>query len=351
MVSISVLMPTARDNYPIIGLEDLHILTPTFYSLEKQTFRDFEVILVDALFPQKRDWIEDRIWSFPVKYVAPHPNHRFWLDRKRWSVAGMLNTGILHAEGELLVRVDDCSQFGPDFLQRFWEGYEKGFFPLAMHTRFRNGKQAYYTEEYRQQGYEFQREKPDRQEVLEKFYGKGQPIRDTRWLVVEQRGGSMIAPPIWYYGYSSMSLEAALKVNGYDEAFDGSKSLEDCDMGSRLSMAGYVNLFLLDVNHWVIEHEHEAIPPEVIAPDAKPMVCNYGIYLLNESRGRWRANSERLSLQDCEWVRQVICPRCGNRQRCLGEYFQGRFFIEDEDFNMWLTAQRVFDLREERLSL
>lgn len=350
-MSISVILCTARDDFPLIGLPDVRLFEPTLRSLCNQSFKDFELILVDALYEDRCKTNDFSKLPFLVKHVPPHPNHRFWLDRKRWSVAGMLNTGILYAEGELLVRCDDCSQFSQDFLQRFWEGYEKGFFPLAMHTRYRGGVQAYYTEEYRQQGYEFQREKPDRQQVLEKFYGKGQPIRDTRWPVVEQGGGRMIASPIWYYGYSSMSLEAALKVNGYNEAFDGSKSLEDCDMGSRLSMAGYVNLFLLDVNHWVIEHEHEAIPPDVIAPDAKPMVCNYGIYLFNESRGRWRANSERLTLQDCDWIRRAICPRCGNRERCLGEYFHGKFFIDDEDLNVWLEGQRVFDLREERMRI
>lgn len=350
MVNISVILCTARSDFPIIGLSQVHLFETTLRSLCNQSFKSFELVLVDAFYEKRKDHDFSEL-PFPLKHVPPHPNHRFWLDRKRWNVCGMLNTGILHAEGELLVRCDDCSQFGSDFLQRFWEGYEKGFFPLAMHTRYREGEQAYYTEEYRQQGYEFQREKADRQKVLEEHYGKGQPIRDTRWSFVEQSGGRMLAPPIWYYGYSSMSLEAALKVNGYDEAFDGSKSLEDCDMGSRLSMAGYKDLFSLDTNHWVIEHEHEAIPPEVISSDAKPMVCNYGIYLFNNSRGRWMANSNNLTLQDCEWIRNEVCPRCSNHQRCLGEYFQGKFFIVEGDLVMWLAGQHTFSLREERMSL
>lgn len=261
-----------------------------------------------------------------------------------------MNTGILHAEGELLVRCDDCSQFGSDFLQRFWEGYEKGFFPLAMHTRYRAGQQAYYTEEYRQQGYEFQREKPDRQEILQQFYGRGQPIRDTRWPVVEQNGGRMIAPAQWYYGYSSMSLEAALKINGYNELFDADKGQEDQECGLRLSMGGYRNLFLLDVNHWVIEHEHLPIPEDVIGA-GKTSKCNYGLYQFNERRGEWRANSNLLTLDDCKWIRDRVCPECGNYQRCLGEELKGSFFEESDEFHVWFNNQRVFDLREERLSL
>ena len=161
----------------------------------------------------------------------------------------------------------------------------------------------------------------------------------------------MIAPPIWYYGYSSMSLEAALKVNGYDERFDGSKSLEDCDCGNRLSMAGYTNVFLLDVNHWVIEHEHESLSRDVVAPSVEVFKCNYGLYLLNKERNRWRANSDRLSLADCQWGREKICPRCDNYQRCLGEELEGKFYSINRDFDLWFNHQPVFDLREERLSI
>jgi hypothetical protein len=344
---ISCILCTARDEYPIIGLPEVHVLQPTFYSLEKQTFKDFEVVVVDALYPKKRAWIEDRKWSFPVKYVPVHENHRFWLDHKRWNVCGQLNTGILYAEGELLVRIDDCAEVPPDFLERFWTGYEQGYFPLAMHTRYRNGQQAYYTEEYRQHGYEFHT--PQAQEILEQFYNKGQPIRDTRWPVVEQKG-RMIAPPLWYYGYSSVSLDAALKVNGYNELFDGDKGQEDQEMGLRLSMAGYRDLFLLDVNHWVIEHEHLPIPQNVIV-GGKTAKCNYGLYQLSDRKRRWRANSEALSLEDCLWIREETCPRCGNYQRCLGEELKGRFFEDSEEFRLWLNDQPIFDLREERMNL
>ena len=48
MPAISVIMPTARDDFPIIGLPDLHLFEPTMKSLVKQNFKDFEVIIVDA---------------------------------------------------------------------------------------------------------------------------------------------------------------------------------------------------------------------------------------------------------------------------------------------------------------
>jgi len=349
LVEISVIMATARSNYPIIGLPNIHVLQPTMHSLEKQAFKDFELIIVDALYPLKREWIERRKWSFPVKYVPVHPNHRFWLDRKRWNVCGALNTGILYAEGELLVRVDDCSEFKPDFLAKFWEGYKSGYFPLAMHIRYLAGKPAKINKEYFEKGYEAKNsntfEQIDRKELLKRLYGEEGLVRDTRYPIVK-RYGKMIAPHNWGYGYTSFSLEAALKINGFDELFDGDKSLEDVDFFSRLYMAGYKNMRLLDVNLQVIEHEHEPIPKEIIDRNVKPIKCNYAIYLLNRKKNRWRANCEKLTDEDVEFIREEsLKPPCSPYPNYYQDNCKGEFF------NLWVKSQNIFDLKEERLNI
>lgn len=349
MVSISVILPTARADHSIMGLPEWHTFYPTFEALLQQSFKDFEVIVVDALYPKRKEWL-DKKWSFPFKYVPVHPNHRFWLDRKRWNICGTLNTGILHAEGELIVRIDDCSEFDQLFLQKFWDGYNQGYFPLAMHVRYLGGKPARFDQEYREKGYEAKHalivEKEGRIDVLRRLYGEGGIVRDTRWTTVEQKGGKMIAPSMWYYGYSSISLEAALKVNGYDENFDADKSLEDMDMGNRLAMAGYKNMFLLDVTHSVIEHEHEPIPSEIIAGDVKPIKCNYALYLRNEKRKRWKANSDKLTEEDIEFIRsESLKPPCSPRPDFYADDCEGKLF------KLWVDRQAIFDLREERLSL
>ena len=341
MVSVSVILATARHDYPIIGLPDVHVLQPTFYSLERQSFRDFELIVVDALYPAKERWIREREWGFPVKYVPPHGKHGFWLGRGYWNVSGMLNTGIVHAEGELIVRVDDCSQI-PDenWLGRFWGFYQQGYFALAMHVRYLGGKPAKLNNDYLAKGYEVKRAGV---EVLKRIYGENGWVRDTRWGAVE-RAGRMVAPPEWFYGYSSFSLESALKINGFNELFDFTRGQEDQDFGIRLAMAGYRNL-LLDRDLWVIEHEHS--PCIVKSPE--PFKCNYGLIQYEQAKGLYRANSWRLSLEDCEWIRHNICPRCLNYKRCLGETLGGGFYVDNELFRLWLENQNVFDLRDERL--
>jgi glycosyltransferase involved in cell wall biosynthesis len=343
---ISCILSTARHSFPIIGLPNVHIFEPTLRSLEKQAFKDFELIIVDALYPERKEWIERTKWSFPIKYVPVHANHRFWLDHKRWGVCGQLNTALLHCQGDLVVRLDDCSEFDADFLQKFVEGYQNGYFPLAMHTRYRNGSQAYYNESYRQEGYDFAREDPDRKKILSQVYNEGNPVRDTRWSIVEKRGGHMIAPQDWFYGYSSFTLEVALKINGFNELFDGDKGQEDQEFGLRLSMAGYKNMFCLDTSHWVIEHEHEPIPAGIVARDVNNVKCNYAIYLLNQMKNRWRANSELLTEEDLRFiVAETLKPPCSPRQGMYEDDCQGDLF------KLWASHQPIFDLREERLNI
>lgn len=360
MVSISIILPTARGDYPIVGLPNIHMFQPTIESLKIQTFKDFELIIIDALHnlrpklfqgePFRPDTLPFNVRHVPIA-LTPKFNHRFWMDNKRWNVCGTLNTGIIHAKGELLVRIDDCSEFDSDFLKRFWEGYQSGYWPCAMHIRYLDGKPARLNKEYLKKGYEassyyildFDRDTKKRDETLRNIYGEGGLIRDTRYDIVKKEGGRKIAPPEWYYGYSSVSLEAALKVNGYDELFDGDKSLEDADMGSRLQMAGYENKFLLDINHQVIEHEHGPIVENLIDNNTKPVKCNYAIYLVNRKRNRWKANSSILSEKDVEFIRsESLKPPCSPTPNFYDDNCRGKMF------NIWTRNQPVFDLKEER---
>jgi len=349
MPSISIILPTARDNYSIIGCPDLHIFQPTIESLKIQSFKDFELIIIDAIYERRSKTFQGELYysdklPFPIKHIPIDQNHRFWRDNRRWNVCGTLNTGIIHANGELLVRVDDCSEFDRDFLKRFWEGYQSGYFPCAMHIRYLNGKPSRLNKEYLEKGIEYAKmDKEARHATLKKLYGEDGLIRDSRYDFVKKEGGRKIGPHEWYYGYSSVSLEAALKVNGYDELFDGTKSLEDSDMGSRLWMAGYANKFLLDIDHQVIEHEHGPIALDLVDTNIKPIKCNYAIYLRNRERKISRANTEKLTKHDIEFIRtESLKPPCSPTPNFYDSDCAG------EQFNKWIQNQPIFDLREER---
>ena len=349
MVDMSLILCTARDNYSIIDMPDVFLLEPMLKSLETQTFRDFELVIVDAFYPEKRELIFSKKWRYPIKYVPPHPNHDFWIKKGIWGFAGMLNTAIIHTEGELIVKVDDCCKL-PDehYLKKFWDGYMSGYFPMALHVRYRKDKPAVVDDDYIKRGYEvlIAEDKENVIQRLKTLYGEGGVIRDTRWTQVE-KVKRMIAPPNWFYGYSSFPINAALRINGYNELLDGQKGLEDVDFGIRLDMAGYHNVLTLDKDLWIIEYEH--YPCKIKSPDVYK--CNYGIIQYEQSNGIYEANTWKLSKEDCYSIRKNICPKCPNYSRCLGEELKGQFFIDNEDFNLWLDNQRVFSLFDEMSGL
>jgi len=112
-------------------------------------------------------------------------------------------------------------------------------------------------------------------------------------------------------------------------------------------MAGYKDIFILDKDLWVIEHEHK--PVVVKSPPA--FKCNYALIQYERTKGLYRANDWVLTRENCEWIRENICSSCPNLHRCVNETLKGRFYIDNELFNLWLNNQNVFDLRVERLEV
>jgi glycosyltransferase involved in cell wall biosynthesis len=341
MVKISVIIPCARDDYSIIAMPDTHIFEPTLASLESQTFKDFELVIVDALWDFRKEYFNDKKFSFPIKHLKPKSS--IWSQIGAWQVCNQLNTGIIHSQGKLIVRIDDCSSFGPDYLQKFWQWYQKGYFAQALVVYHHGTKPMVYGEEAKQlyaqtlmstgETYEQIVEK------LNKLYKPGEIIRDSRWRFIEGEGQFYGNMKEWWYGYGAIPLEALLKINGYDENFDGKKSLEEVDLGSRLEMAGYGNL-VLDESLTVVEHFHGPISRKVVFYEGKPACCNFALYKLNQGKKRFRANSDKLTEDDLKYVWEETCREpCSHSNGADYNY---------EMFKFWSENQPIFDLREER---
>lgn len=352
-VDISIILITVREDYSIIGLPQTHILDPCIESLKKQSFKNFEFIVVDALYPFRKDLFKGQPFNleklfFRVKHVPVHYNHNFWFKQRRPCSCEQFNTGIINVEGELIVKLDDCCQFSETYLTKIWELYHNGYFPLAMHIRYLNGEPAFYNETYRQKAIEHYKQlyRGNEYAVLDRFkqlYGENGLVRDTRWKQVEVNKGQMVAYRNWYYGYSSLTLDAALKVNGMDELMDADYSLMDVDLGQRLTMAIHENLFYLSKDLWVIEHSHIGHSNRVIDPNCGVIKCNYAILKLNENKRRWRSNSNKLDNNDLNFVKQETL-----RQPCSWTPHQYLDNCEGSMFNFWANNQPIFDLRKER---
>ncbi len=318
-MKISLVMATARASYPV-EKKGPHIFEIILKSLESQTFTDFEFIIVDSLYNKRKDFFQHKHYSFPVKHIEPRPN--IWLSKGMWALCSARNQGIIHSDGELVVFIDDVFGFGPDWLELYWNYYEKdGLFAQALAD--------FYTPEG------------------EKLIRGGEWVRDSRWKFVDEGSAYLMKygdayihnVGSWFYGAgASASMEMLLRVNGFDENFDGTKSLEDCDLGNRLAMLGCQFVFdkRLKINGY--PHDREIRISETKNYEDLNFKSNYSLYQVNRDRPRIIVNKDLLTEEEIKFVRE--------------DSAKWSVTIIDELFELWVDNQPIFDLwdlKEERI--
>ena len=327
--AISIIMSTARDDYPLLGLPKTHIFEPLVSSLNRQSFKDFELVIVDSLY-EDRDVAPLNEATFPVKRVPPKQSP--WLDAGMFHSANNFNTGLIHVEGQLIVKIDDCMELErEDHLKTVWGWYNRGFIPLQTYKYYFKGKPAVYSETIIDEMLVLGNFTEDDERFIRlgwsgEVYTVGEAATDTRLkhFNIEHKTVSHE----WYYGGSSTPLKDALDVNGYDESMDGCRGGLDVDFGSRLEMKG-CNPFILDRSLMLIEHLNDSLSPKVIKRQVN-FLDKHSIYLLNRDKNRYRANEQGFSKEDLEFIKSN------------SETFDPHWF----DF--WVKNQRTFSLKEGR---
>ena len=315
--AISILYITARDEYPMLDLPNVSHIKLFLDSLNRQTFRSFEVIIVDALYKMRREKIEKKetdydftLYSFPIKHIDP--NEFSWaLKKGMWGLQDQINLGIIYSDGKLVLVYPDCCELKiNDGLHIYWDWYMKGFFAQALFVYYKGGKPLLVNEASEigiTHGSGMFKTLPEVNDYYKTLISGGyikDIVRDTRWKFVEDNTdgiGIYYLTGQQYYGFSSVSMEAALKLNGVDSNFDGQKALSDVEFGMRLERAGYK--FVLDKNLWVIEHTHSGIPKEVLyGMPVKSWKSNYSLIMLNDMKKKITANDYKLTADELEWI-------------------------------------------------
>lgn len=104
---ISVLTWTFREPSRLLLLAE---------ALAQQTFKEFEWVLVDDLAEERRGFLPSL--PFPVQHIAPREV------KATYSPEIAVNTGLVHARGELIYCISDYIKPSPGALQRHWDIYE-----------------------------------------------------------------------------------------------------------------------------------------------------------------------------------------------------------------------------------
>jgi len=355
---ITVLMATARDDYTLSGMPKTHIFDLPLETLRRQTFRDFEFIIVDSLYEKRKNYFQKIEAPFSIKHIPPKSSP--WIDKGLCHIANDWNTAIIHAEGELLVRMDDWtkpatfsteiyeennvlfSDFDTEYLSKIWSWYKNKRWAVSLSLYYQGVPAENVPSLYLKHYTKLFGDKPngetlDRKlKVLDIIYQKTK-IMDYRYSMLKGTQATNIEPGA-FAGLSAVPLEPLLDVNGIDELFDGCKTLEDTDLGYRLDFAGYHNKFVMDEKLVVIEYQTTGITPHTLYSAA--FKSNVGLALMNFNWKRWRANTELLTKEQIDYVRKETVER-------VGQFTKERQKL----FDFWLHHQPNFNLKEMRKKL
>lgn len=197
----------------------------TLKSLEWQSFKEFEIIFVSKYPDEMLPFIEK--YKLPIKVVQDKPT--LWHKLDRFALQNARNTGIIHAKGELLFFIDPYQIFNRDILQEAWDAWEF----RREYLTFQHITKIYYgaTDELIQNWRHFHK-------------GWRKVLTRGKWVAMLNMPGMDKMPnnQTWGYGFT-VSLADTLKINGFDEIYDGNYGSDDGEFGHRLQIASSRNRF------------------------------------------------------------------------------------------------------------
>lgn len=232
---VSVCMTTASHDRPMVQRSE-SIYELFRQSLANQTYEGpFEVIVADAMTDRLQREIAAS-WDRAVRVViAKQVNH------DRIAVAGARNTAAAYARGDLLVFVDDCIELLPSFLEAVVDLHSRGKIPTRV---------LFTTAEPLAMGKMSTREllRARKFDYVDPVWrNNGCPTDLTEWKLSGQAGGVFVIP-----------RETFLRLNGFDENFDGNWGCEDHEFWARVDRLGLSRVGRADLA--ILRWAHDSTP-------------------------------------------------------------------------------------------
>ncbi len=246
-MKISVIIPTIREE----KLLDFQL--PSF---AKQSFskEDFEIIIIDDYPVNRKDNILDfgKKNGLNIKWMRPKPLHY----RSQAQIGNARNTGLIHAQGELIIFIDDFSAIKPRYIDNVWSIYTQN--PGYSHIG------SVISVEYVGSGItdlnSIKILTNDSRSIFTHNYG----IKDYNYKPVytEHRIKSSPCSSGWFYtSNASAPLEKIIQVNGFWEIADLTRE-EDVLMGLALDRVGWKFRFVDEPDSYVYHMVHGSSTPK-----------------------------------------------------------------------------------------
>jgi hypothetical protein len=304
-------------------------------NLEFQIFKDFELVYIDTFYEENKEKFAAIKSNFQIKHVPVHLNHRYWFDKGYCYISAAKNTGIIYSDGELLVTCDDSEFFPESFLQKYWDHYKSGFYMHAVHKRMKS--------------IEAENGVPKNPINGDIYINDYRILNDPREIIQHRHGN-------WLYAGTSVSLGDALTLNGFNEKMDSCKSLEDCEFGARLVLAG--RSFVADKEGfaYILDHKSYSEFKQIqwneedrSNEENKPVYCkkkidnliaveNYGVLKASEELFEIKANRKNFGPKHMQIIQ---------RETLKYRNFDPLAIENKEKLDLWLGTPN-FSLENER---
>ena len=310
--------------FPKLYLEHIQdaetILDFTLSSLSKQTFKDFEILVVskypNELLTSIKKWKNLNIKLIKDKYTV-------WRSLDRFALQNARNTGIIHSNGELILFLDPYQIFNKFILQEAWDAWD---FRKAYLT-FQHITRIYYGID---------------DEIIQNwidFHGKWRKIlRRGKWGAMINMPGQQVIPQSYTWGYGfTVHIDDILKLNGFDEIYDGNYGSDDGEFGWRLSRLKHSKSNTREVSKNIL---YELSYNRPLKKSWKELDRDNSIilrYYTHQKKHDLRANIHKPSKEFIENYPKIYFNKWNKR-------------LEDKNWNLFMKT-KSFNLMEERKKL
>ena len=272
----------------------ISVLTPTYKlmfrdrqieALSKQTFKDFEWIIVDDNHKQNQG-IKT---PFPLIHIPPAQELPYC------ALAQAMNEGLLHATGKYVFFMNDYVVPEPTCLQRHWDIQEKMggcllsgecLFMDSVPAECRDKRGKIITRDWRMG-------------MLEEKAYPSTDIGDGLYEITREGIQN------WWAGRNdSAPLEALLNCNGFDEVYDGRWGGHDAEMANRLMTYGLK--YYIDKKSRCLEYDHLRANKKAVRTEEQQQAFQETIINRKVKHKIYTANTD--------WL--IMLPRNIREERC-----------------------------------
>lgn len=226
-------------------------------SLERQIFKDFELVIVDTLWEKREDKVKEYFKDYNLTYVRQSKKR----EGAYSNLAHADNEGFRACTGDLIVCVQDFIWMAPFALHKFWEAYQ------AYGDILVGGVGHQYSDPGKEDI-----KNPDGNITIFKEEFKGRPEKqcwsDPR-MRLDQGTFYETSPSNWELSYASISNKVIKELGGMDEEYDFKGfAYDNVNIAQRAEFLGYktyldqTNIYrALNHDAWnMSEHKTERAP-------------------------------------------------------------------------------------------